>query len=280
MTVANGTAALKPPDAGGARPPGPERGRPRCLLVVLHTPSGEGVGAKLEIGAPVFRIGKGDDDLLVEGALQSGTSAAVVWTSDDETRSSTGWRVKGSGRLFVNGSATTDRQLTSGDELRVVDSFFRFLSGEHIIEKYHETIYLLTITDFASGALNKRYLAEILFREKERATRYRRQFSVASVTIEPNQGNQEGDLDLLRPIVRGLEERNARDWVIARAGSSELAVVAPGTALELQSYLVATVPRCMPENAQAQVGVVQYEADLDPEQLVRMARANATLLSG
>jgi hypothetical protein len=158
--------ALKPPDGGNGSVAGTAGGRPRCWLVVTHTPSKRGLGAKLEFRAPRFTIGAKDDDLPLDGAPQSGTRVEIVWGGPDEAAAPTDWRVRGEGRVWVNGEAVADRALRSGDELRVVDTHFRFLSGPDLERKFHETIYHLTITDFATGAYNQRYLKEMLDRRR------------------------------------------------------------------------------------------------------------------
>lgn len=280
MTVVEETPALKPPDEDGAPPAGSEGGRPGCLLVVLHTPSGENVGAKVEIDSAAFEIGASGDDLVVEGALESGTRAQILWSAAEDSASRSEWHLKGSGLLALNGRPTIEGALKTGDELRVVDSFFRFLSGSNVEEKYYETIYQLTIVDIPSGAHNRRYLREVLVREEERATRRGKTFSVAVVSVRPEPGNQKGAHDLLRFVVKGLSERLASDCVIARTDEHEFAVVGPEAAAEFEEYLRPKLLRCLPERVQAHLGVIQYEIDLDPEQLVRKARDNAVPLAG
>ncbi len=182
--------------------------------------------------------------------------------------------------MYVNGRATTSRALRSGDEVRVVGSFFRFLSGDDTEEKYREAISHLAILDIPSGARNHRFLREALWRDKARVVRDCQPLSLAVVSVQPGPDNEELGCDLLRTIANGLEETSRRDWIIARTADLELAVVAHETATELEASLAAKVPTYLPNDVLARLGVVQHEEGLEPEQFIPKARANATVLPG
>ncbi len=265
--------ALRPP-GGDGKPPAAGSGeqQPHFLLVVLHAPEHGSVATKLEVNAPVFALGTKEDDLTIEGATASQTHAEIVWEPSAESPSKKIWRLKGAGRLFVNGRATTDCDLRSGDEVRIVDSFFRFLTGPKTDEQYHQTIYQSTIQDFPTGSHNPRYLSEVLFRERARAKRYEKPFSVAVIMVEADPDQALVHHDLLRPLVRKITESSPRDWVIARTSDSELTVVAPESESTLASFLEKIVPSCLPPRTVAKLGVIVDAADIALEQLVPCAR--------
>jgi GGDEF domain-containing protein len=271
---------LRPPDRGSGSVAGTAGGRPRCWLVVTHTPSRGRLGAKLEVQEPRFTIGAGDDDLPVDGATQSGTRVEIIWTGTDEPAAPTEWRIRGQGRVWVNGETVVNRALRSGDELRVVDTHFRFLSGQNLDDKYHETIYHLTITDFATGIYNQRYLKEVLNREAIRTNRYGKDFWVAVIEVERKGAIEESDHDLLRSVADRLKRGGLREWFIARTANLQLVVAAPGTAAEFESELTSLVQPCVTAKVQIRLGAAQPEPGNTGDQWLQLARDRMTRVPG
>jgi GGDEF domain-containing protein len=271
---------LKPPDHGSGAVVGTAGERPRCLLVVTHTPSREGLGAKLEVQALRFTIGARDNDLPVDGATQSGTRVEVVWGGANEAAAPTEWRIRGEGRVWVNGETVVNRALRSGDELRVVDTHFRFLSGRDLDNKYYETIYHLTITDFATGVYNQRYLKEVLDREAVRATRYGKLFSVAVIELERRCAVDESDHDLLRRVADRVKGGGSREWFTARTANLQLIVVSPETAADFERELAALVQPCVTAKVQIHLGVAQNEPGITGDHWVQLARDRMARMPG
>jgi GGDEF domain-containing protein len=280
MTEVEEAPSLKPPKDGGPAAVQSGGGRPPCVLVVLHTRSREGLGAKIEVQGSRFTIGAGSDDFRVDDAAKSGTRAEVVWAASDEMSATIGWRLRGVGRVFVNDEVVVDRALRSGDELRVVDAFFRFLSGDDVQNQYHQTIYHLTITDFASGAYNGRYLREVLERETVRATRYGKAFSVAVVAVGRGGVNAEGAPDWLRALVSRLKTDGRRDWLVARASELELVIVSSESTPTFRVELAMAVRAGVPAGVQVSLGFAEHEPEKPPERMLQDARTQAVLLSG
>jgi hypothetical protein len=272
-------AALKPPGRAPPTSSEPSDRFPTCMLVVLHTPSRKGLGAKLEIQPPRFTIGTARDDFAVDGALESGTHAEVVWAGDGETTSQEKWAFRGIGRVSINDEPVVDHLLRSGDQLRVVDTYFRFLPGSAPPESYPEAIYHITILHIPSGAHNHRYLTEAFARDRQRAARRGWELSLGLLSVEGIGVHGQVDEGLLSPLVRRLR-RASDQWLTAHTGRSELVVVAASPAATLDAELVEQIRSCPLGDAQVRLGVVPDAAGTSLEQLLDTARTNMLPLSG
>lgn len=128
-------------------------------------------------------------------------------------------------------------QLRRGDEIKIGDTIFRYLTGSDVESQYHETIYKMTITDGLTGVSNKRYLTETLERELPRAQRHDRKLSLLMIDIDhfknvnDTYGHLAGD-SVLKELAADLREKLRPEDTFARYGGEEFVVVLPETPLE------------------------------------------------
>lgn len=250
----------------------------RGFLVVLHTPNGRDIGARIAIDASPFTIGTRAHDLTVEGALETATSAELLWEQDSGAGTQGFWCVRGAGRLAVNGQATTVRHIVAGDELRVVDSFFRFIAGDAAQQLFYHTIYQLTVVDFSSGAHRYVYLDEVVRREQVKAAQEATSSSVAIVRVEAAAGPEDSDVDALRTLVDALKSDGGSQWTIGRTGKWELGIAALETASVLRTGLVMVLGQRRLDGVRLYLGVAAHHEGWDPRALFDHARATATVL--
>src|SRR5262249_8662053 len=64
-----------------------------------------------------------------------------------------------------------DARLGRGDQLKIGDFIFKFLSGNDVEAQYHEIIFSMTVTDGLTNVSNKRQLDNVLTRELARVQR-------------------------------------------------------------------------------------------------------------
>jgi diguanylate cyclase (GGDEF)-like protein len=127
-------------------------------------------------------------------------------------------------------------QLRRGDQIKVGDTIFKYLSGSDVEAQYHETIYKMTITDGLTSVNNKRYLVEILEREIPRALRHQRSLSLLMLDIDhfkqvnDTLGHLAGDA-VLRDLANIARSRLRPDDLLARYGGEEFAIFLPETPL-------------------------------------------------
>lgn len=267
-------AVLVPPGQRGSSPAAMKDSRPVAALIVTVETRGARLGTKIDLPSAGISLGGPEADVEIEGASHFGTRLRIEWV-DAEGGAAASWRAVGVGRVTINDVPAGGRRLASGDHVRVVDSYFRFLSGVDLTDKLHETIYHLTIVDFATHLNNARFLAEALEREMIRAQRHARRLAVAAVRFE-HDNPEISDHDLVVTATRKLRIGVRREWVAARSGEREVVVVAPdssGAELErkVREWLGPGDP-----SVRALLGIAEYEEDSFVSSLLERARQAAT----
>jgi diguanylate cyclase (GGDEF)-like protein len=137
----------------------------------------------------------------------------------------------------VNDELIEEYQLRRGDQIKIGDTIFKYLSGSDVEAQYHETIYRMTIMDGLTNVHNKRYLLETLERELPRAIRHQRPLSLCMFDLDhfkqvnDTYGHIAGDY-VLKEVASVVRSRLRPDDVIARYGGEEFAVLLPETDLK------------------------------------------------
>ncbi len=240
----------------------------------MHTPSRAQLGKLLEVPSHGFVFGAEGSDFVVEGASDSGSRLEICCFgagADGEAA----WQAEAEGAVTIDRETVTRRMLVSGDEFRMVDSFFRFLCGPNVQSQYHETIYRMTIVDVSTGIHNKRYLQEAIERELMRASRRGTRLAVAVLTWESSR--EVASHDQLREVADRISKRLPSGWLLARNADLEVALVAPDTsAEELELCVRGWLRGCAESAAANRLGVAESDGDsLDSIALVAMARSKA-----
>jgi two-component system, cell cycle response regulator len=138
---------------------------------------------------------------------------------------------------FINNARIGSMELRDGDQLKVGQTIFKYLSGSNIESKYHEEIYRLTTVDGLTQAFNKRYFLDALTREVNRATRYGRALSLAMMDIDhfklinDTHGHLAGDL-VLREMAALIMQHLRREDIFARYGGEEFSLILPEVDLQ------------------------------------------------
>jgi GGDEF domain-containing protein len=164
----------------------------------------------------------------------------------------------------------------AGDAIRVENTFFRFLCGRDVDSQYHETIYHLTIVDFATELHNARYFLEALNKELERASHTRSVLVVATIQFERDAASGAASHDVLRGVASALRRHLSREQVVARSGDLEITVVSPdGSPEAVDSALRAAVHPLGSQTAHMRLGVASSQTGIDSSSLLAQSRANA-----
>jgi GGDEF domain-containing protein len=231
----------------------------------------------------------------VRDGLSIGTTSAdavVVEGRDPATRLSLDrtmigvrgrWQARSTGRAWVNRRNADNVVVSSGDELRIEDTFFRFLSGPDLQQKFYETIYHLTITDFPSGLGNQRAFGEAFRTMAAQAAKTTSTLLVAVVGVEvltPHATT--ASHDVIAPVVERLREKAPRGWYAARLAELEIGVLIPDDDLEQIETRLAQwwAGRRDESNTRVWQGVAQTDHGADPDGAVAIARARRRSQSG
>lgn len=204
-------------------------------LVVIYAPDARRLGKRHVLVNDVLTIGRDrENDIVLDSDSVSRRHCKIeyrkhhLFVVDLESTNGT----------FVNDDTepVTAMQLRRGDQIKVGDTIFKYLSGSDVEAQYHETIYKMTITDGLTSVNNKRYLAETLEREIPRALRHQRSLSLLMLDIDhfklvnDTHGHLAGDA-VLRDLANIARSRLRPDDMLARYGGEEFAIVLPETPL-------------------------------------------------
>ncbi len=203
-------------------------------LVVVYSSDPRQFGKRFGLTSEPIQVGRGGDNTVVlENDAVSRKHCRVE-------RRGTNYYVTDLGSTngtYVNDEPVRDHQLRRGDQVKVGDTIFKYLSGHDVEAQYYETIHRIQIIDGLTGAHNKRALGEALERELPRARRHQRPLSLIMFDLDhfkgvnDNFGHLAGDY-VLKEVVTLMRGRLRPDDMIARYGGEEFAIVLPETGTE------------------------------------------------
>ena len=279
MTELEEAPALVPPKSGNGAGTSFRGEGSGAALVITYAAAGVGLGKRMDVRSDGIAVGHGNVELEVPGAAESGSQLRIERdVFDAECRN---WFALGVGAVRLNGHGLSRAALKSGDGLRVVDTFFRFLCGEDLDHQYHETIYHLTILDTPTGLHNARYFREALERDLARARNEGTRLSVATIQFEVGSDRRcIASHDVLGEAAVLLRGHVHRDEVVARSEDLELAAIFPNVDPEEVRERLSALFRPLGEGLAMRLGVAASDAELDAEAMIKNSRAEARLLSG
>lgn len=132
--------------------------------------------------------------------------------------------------LFVNQQRVSKAILQNGDRIRIGEHIFKYLSAGHAEAEYHETVYSMMTRDGLTGLFNKRYFADALERELDRAARLKHPLSLAFLDIDhfkminDTHGHLSGD-EALQEFAQRVTQASITDSVLARLGGEEFGLI-------------------------------------------------------
>jgi two-component system cell cycle response regulator len=205
-------------------------------LVVIYAPVESELGKRHVLQRDITSVGRDrENDIVLDSDSVSRRHARI------ELRDGAFFVVDldSTNGTFVNDEPepVTASQLRQGDQLKIGDTIFKYLSGSDVEAQYHETIFNMTITDGLTDVSNKKKLDNVLAKEIPRALRHGRQLSIMMIDIDhfkdvnDTYGHITGD-SVLRDLAGILERRLRPDDELGRYGGEEFCAILPETSLE------------------------------------------------
>lgn len=204
-------------------------------LVVIYSSDPTRLSKRVLLEGTAMNVGRGSENHLVLD------SDSVSRRHARFERRGRHWYVTDLGS--TNGTYINDdpepvreRQLRRGDQVKIGDTIFKYLSGTDIEAQYHETIHKVMMVDGLTGASNRRHLMEQLTREIPRARRHGRPLGLLMLDIDHFKkindtfGHLAGD-HVLKEVSHVMQSRLRPDDVLGRYGGEEFTVVLPETDL-------------------------------------------------
>lgn len=204
-------------------------------LVVIYAPVASELGRRHVLDKESLTVGRDrENDIVLDSDSVSRHHARVehregqFFVSDLDSTNGT----------YVNDDAApiTECQLRRGDQVKIGDTIFKYLSGSDVEAQYHETIFNMTITDGLTDVGNKKRLDQMVRKEIPRAIRYDRALSLLMIDIDhfkdvnDTYGHLAGD-SVLRDLASIVHKRLRPDDELGRYGGEEFAAILPETAL-------------------------------------------------
>ena len=260
----------------------PGRGGQDCI-VVIYSSNARMFGKRFVLSSEAMSLGRGADNTIqLDNDSVSRRHCRIEKRSDhyyvEDLQSTNG--------TYVNDELVTSYQLRRGDQVKVGDTIFKFLSGSDMEAQYHETIYRMTIVDGLTGVNNKRFLLETLEREIPRARRHGRPLTMAMFDIDHFKnindtfGHLAGDY-VLKELATLVKKRLRPDDIIGRYGGEEFALLLPETDLPGGVHIAEELRRRIDEHpfvfeaekikVTVSLGVAQLSGDDDVVAFIKAA---------
>jgi diguanylate cyclase (GGDEF)-like protein len=186
-------------------------------------------------------------------------------------------------------AAREERELRSGDRIRVGSAIFKYLRGGDVEALYHEEIYRTMIVDGLTGAYNRRFFLEFLEREMARCLRHERPLALVLFDIDhfkrvnDDFGHLTGDA-VLREVASQVGGRVRREDCFARYGGEEFAVALLETDLDAARIFAERLRRLVADHecrvagepipVTVSLGVAAMSAEMqEPAQFLKAADA-------
>jgi two-component system cell cycle response regulator len=202
-------------------------GQQQALLLVL---SGPRLGNRTVLSDAAIEIGRG-------------STSGLVLDADSVSRRHAKIEPMGAGHMltdlgstngtYVNGLRVKEHALIDGDRVQIGKALLKYLAGGNIEGAYHEEVQRLMLFDALTGVHNKRHFDDSL--RVALSTAQGKPVSLIVLDIDhfkkvnDTYGHMAGDAVLC--ATANVVKETAPDYLFARVGGEEFAVLCPNTTL-------------------------------------------------
>ena len=199
-----------------------------AVLVVI---SGPRLGHRAVLSEQPLELGRGSScGLQLDADSVSRLHARVEWDGHAHRLVD----LKSTNGSFVNEQRVSERRLSDGDRVQIGKVLLKYISGQNVESAYHEEIQRLMRYDGLTGVHNKSHFDEMLSKVLWRAPAAPMSLIVLDLdhfkSINDTRGHTAGDA-VLRQVAGVLAQQMPAQFLFARVGGEEFAVVCSGVAL-------------------------------------------------
>jgi diguanylate cyclase (GGDEF)-like protein len=214
-------------------------------LVVIHTAMKTELGRRYVLSEQLTTIGRGSNNsVVVRSDAVSRNHAQLERRGTDFVVSD----LNSTNGTFINNERKRpfNARLNRGDQIRVGDTVFKFLSGSDIEGQYHAVIGHLAVTDGLTDLSNRKQLDTLLAEEIERSHRHGRDLTLLMLdidhfkTINDVHGHLAGDR-VIAGLAHLLRQRLRTGDKLGRYGGEEFCAILPETGLASATSIAETL---------------------------------------
>ena len=171
------------------------------------------------------------------------------------TREPAGYRIKdldSTNKTFLNDQPIIEAELKDGDHISVGSCVLKFMDRSSVEARYHEELYQLATADPLTDLYNRRQFLELIDREIARAANHKRPLTLLIIdldhfkSVNDQYGHPNGDL-VLKKVALALRAHSREEFIIARIGGEEFAIVLPEKELSDAMRFADSLRRAMAE---------------------------------
>ena len=255
-------------------------------LVIIYSSDARQFGKRHVLGPEPVLLGRGSENTIV---LENDSVSRRHCKIERRGRAYHVEDLSSTNGTYVNDELISDYQLRRGDQVKVGDTIFKFLSGSDMEAQYHETIYKMTIVDGLTGVNNKRFLMETLEREIPRARRHQRPLALVMFDIDhfkdvnDSHGHDAGDR-VLKEVTHLMRVLCRQEDAVVRYGGEEFLILLLHTSREGAAIFGERLRENVEEHEfrvdggtvkiTISAGISSHPEDLDdaePEQMIKRA---------
>lgn len=203
---------------------------PACLVVL----QGQRLGQRIDLGNHPLIIGRSPEVefQIVERSVSR--EHCRIWSEPS------GYRIKdldSTNKTFLNDQPIIEAELKDGDHIAVGSCVLKFMDRSSVEARYHEELYQLATADPLTDLYNRRQFLELIEKELARATNHRRPLTLLIIdldhfkSINDRFGHPAGDI-VLKKVAVVLREHARQEFITARIGGEEFAIVLPELNIE------------------------------------------------
>ena len=244
----------------------------------------------------------GNRTVLADAAIEigRGSSAGLVLDADSVSRRhakiepfEAGYRLTDLGSTngtYVNGQRMKAHVLRDGDRVQIGKALLKYLAGGNIEGAYHEEVQRLMSFDALTGVHNKRYFDENLRVALSAAQTGPVSLLVLDIDhfkkVNDTYGHMAGDA-VLCATANVVKEAVPSEYLFARVGGEEFAVLCPNTPLARAEQCAERIRAAIAENlptfegkslpVTASLGVAEFKAGSEEEPDALYGRADEKL---